>query len=119
MAKNNPRSLNIPSGGNLPSAVNAIISTTDTLPTTVSTTNSLTIYVTDINGNYMADGTTVSLSATGGTVDPDSINLAARQTEFVINYTSGDSSGTETLTIEVTSSPSGLVSTASMNTVIP
>ena len=102
------------------SSSNADISiVSGTLPTTADTTASLTISVTDINGNIMADVTTVGLSSTEGTVDPTSIDLAAGQTLFNINYTTGSASGSESLTIDVTSSPSGLVTTKPFTTTIP
>lgn len=89
------------------------------LPTTVDTTATVTILVEDIYGSIMADGTTVAISATDGTVAPASISLAAGQTQFNITYTTGAAAGTETLTIDVTSSPSGLVTTRSFSTTIP
>lgn len=90
-----------------------------TLPTTVDTTATLTISITDINYSSMADGTTVAITSTGGSVDPASINLAAGQTLINITYTTGSTSGNETLTIEVTSAPSGFVTIKSFSTTIP
>lgn len=90
------------------------------LPTTTDTTASLTMAVTDINGNIMADGTTVTLSSADGTATPASIPLAAGQTQFNLTYKTGATAATtETLTIEVTSSPSGLKTTNSFTTTIP
>jgi len=99
---------------------NALISiVSGTLPTTVDTTANLVVEVTDINGNTMADGTTVDLTSTGGTVAPASVSLAANQTLVNVTYTTGSAPGTETFTVDVTSSPSGLVTTGSISTTIP
>ena len=80
-----------------------------TLPTDIDTSAILLIEVLDNNGKPMADGTTVSIKAAGGTADPTSYSFAPLGSQFILQYTTGDTAGTsETLTIDV-ESPSGAV----------
>lgn len=92
----------------LSSAAAAITKTGD-LPTVADSTTTMLISVKDIYDNIMADGTTVALSASGGTVEPTSVALAAGQTVFSVIYTASGTPGSDSLTVEVTSSPSGIV----------
>ena len=86
-----------------------VASLSGSLPTLTNTTSFYTVTVVDLNGNPLADGTSVTLSSDDGTVTPSSFNLAPLATDFTIQYKSGNTTGKiETLTIDVTS-PSGAI----------
>ena len=86
------------------------------LPATINTTATVTVTVLDINGNPMADGTTVSISSSDGTVSPTTWSFAPLQSQFILQYTTGATAGIkETLTIEVTS-PSGAITSTLFST---
>jgi len=86
----------------------AITQLTGTFPTTDDTTAIFTFSITDVNGKVMADGTTVAISTTGGSVTTTSIDLAPGQTNISIQYTTATPVGNDSITIEVTS-PKGFV----------
>ena len=78
-----------------------------TLPTAIDSSSVVEISVLDHNLNPLADGTTVEITSSKGTVDPSSITFAPLASSFLLVYTTGDTAGiTETLKIVVTS-PSG------------
>ncbi len=82
---------------------------TGAFPGTDDTSATFTFFITDINGKIMADGTSVSIEATGGSVANPSIDLANGQTIISVRYTTGNPAGGDSITIDVTP-PSGLVS---------
>ena len=77
-------------------------------PATDDTSATFTFSITDINGKIMADGTSVAIETTGGSVANSSIDLAAGQTIISVRYTTGSPAGGDTITVDVTP-PSGLV----------
>ena len=91
------------------SSAAASITKTGALPVAPETTASIIVDITDQYGNPMADGSSVSLISSGGKVEPTSVDLAAGQKLFSIIYTSSATPGSDSLTIEVTSEPSGTV----------
>ena len=77
------------------------------LPTTIDTSAILVIEVLDNNGKPMADGTTVSINSSEGTVEPATYNFAPLGTQFILQYKTGSTVGaSEVLNIDV-KSPSG------------
>lgn len=82
-------------------------------PGTVNTAANFTFQITDVNGKFMADGTTIIASTTGGTIAPSTITLAPGQTEISLKYISGDPVGGDSITIEV-KSPSGLITSGTI-----
>jgi len=71
------------------------------------------------NSNPMADGTTVEITSSQGTVDPTEWTFAPRGSSFNVVYTTGSDTGiSETLKIIVTS-PSGATTTELFVTDIP
>ncbi len=73
------------------------------LPTTVDTSSVVFISILDTNSNPMADGTTVAIESSEGSVDPSEITLSPLGSSFNLVYTTGDTPGLiETLKITVT-----------------
>lgn len=85
----------------------ATVTLSGPLPSAIDTSTVLAVTVLDTNGKPMADGTEVAISSSDGTASPASVTFAPLQSEFILQYKTGSTTGiSETLTIEVTS-PSG------------
>ena len=79
------------------------------LPTTVDTSAEITISVVDVNGNPMADGTTVTLESSDGSVDPTDWTFAPRSTTIDALYTTGSTTGIAESFKVIVTSPSGAI----------
>lgn len=69
----------------------------------------ITVTITDVNNNPLANDTVVDFTATGGTLDPTSITVVGSQSVFSTIYTAPNAAGAEVLTVNVTSPVSGAV----------
>ena len=89
-----------------------VLLTSGNLTTTTESTETLTFSVRDSNGNPLADGTTVAIDISKGSVDPGAITFAPLSTGFTMVYTAGADPVPASLKITVTSQPSQTVTIA-------
>jgi len=80
------------------------------LPGAIDSSTTITITIGDLqNGNPMADGTTVTLESSEGTVDPTDWAFAPRDSTINVLYTTGSTAGIQESFKVIVTSPSGAV----------
>ncbi len=70
---------------------------------TTNATGTITVTITDSNGNPPATGTELKFKVSSGTIDPTSITASGGQSSFVLTYTAPNTIGTSTLTVDTVS----------------
>lgn len=73
------------------------------LTVAVSSVTPIDIIVTDLNGNPMAEGTTIDVEASSGSVDESTFTVGPGATVASVNYTAPAASGSDSLKVTVTS----------------
>ena len=88
----------------IPGAVNSILLTATPNNLTADSSSSSTIraFVTDVNGNAVANGEIISFSVTSGTGVLSAPTAATTGGAATVTYTASDTAGTETVTAEAT-----------------
>jgi len=95
----------------IPGAVNSILLTATPNNLTADSSSSSTIraFVTDVNGNAVANGEIISFSVTSGTGVLSAPTAATTGGAATVTYTASDTAGTETVTAEATNGTTNTV----------
>jgi hypothetical protein len=82
-------------------------------------TLAIQLLVVDSNGIPMADGATIGLKTSDGTVADATFTVAANQAIFDTTFKTPTTSGTATITVKVTQPASGTVDSFTLYVVVP